>query len=93
MPTTILDGETYEQARHRRFTEEAKVIEKIQQDEIIRMAREAGFDNASGIYYGELERFAALVAAHERETCAKVVESGVLGHSECAAAIRARGEK
>lgn len=40
MPTTILDNETYEQARHRRFTEEAKAIEKMQQDEIIRMARE-----------------------------------------------------
>ena len=29
----------------------------------------------------------------EREACAKVVESGVLGHGECAASIRARGEK
>lgn len=26
----------------------------------------------------------------EREACAKVVESGVLGHGECADAIRAR---
>ena len=60
------------------------------QDEIIRMAREAGFTD----YYPErLTRFAALVAAHEREACAKVVESGVLGHGECAAAIRARSEK
>ena len=76
MPTTILDGETYEQARHRRFTEEAKVIEKIQQDEIIRMAREAGafrnyFDyGVEGFAFVDdetLERFAALVAAHERE--------------------------
>ena len=29
----------------------------------------------------------------EREECAKVVEAGVLGHGECAAAIRARGER
>ena len=40
----------------------------------------------------ELERFANLVAEHEREACAKVVEAGVLGHGECAAAIRARGK-
>lgn len=32
-------------------------------------------------------------AKAEREACAKVLESGVLGHAECAAAIRARGEK
>lgn len=38
MPTTILDGETYEQARHRRFTEEAKVIEKIHQQEMSMMS-------------------------------------------------------
>ena len=79
MPTTILDGETYEQARHRRFTEEAKVIEKMQQDEIIRMAREV--DAITGLIgrwifldAAHLERFAALVAAHEREACAKVCE-------------------
>lgn len=72
MPTTILDGEAYEQARHRRFTEEAKVIEKIQQDEIIRVAREAGFGWCEGLggMPKELERFAALVAAYERERCA-----------------------
>ena len=41
------------------------------QDEIIRMAREAGFTD----YYPErLTRFAALVAAHEREACAKVCD-------------------
>ena len=33
------------------------------------------------------------VAEREREACAKVVEAGVLGHGECAAAIRARGKK
>ena len=124
------------------------------QDEIIRMAREAGFSVGLNdpIIYAAHERFAALVAAQEREkqaeqepvawgcvvdgelegfvptsqkdinrnkgvyetplyaapvsieaavkeavlaereACAKVVASGVLGHGECAAAIRARGE-
>ena len=70
------------------------------QDEIIRMMKEAGF------YIGKddefepaWERFAALVAAHEREACAKVCDAehdkskfGVNG-MHCAAAIRARDEK
>lgn len=30
---------------------------------------------------------------HEREACADLVGSGVLGHSECATAIRARGQQ
>ena len=42
------------------------------QDEIIRMAREAGFTD----YYPErLTRFAALVAAHEREQWKKESEA------------------
>ena len=53
------------------------------------------------ISYENLARFAALVAAHEREECAKVCESyqdAVDRHKwpngyECATAIRARGEK
>lgn len=77
------------------------------QDEIIRMAREAGLgffrirdsDNTS---VDALERFAALVAAHQREACAKVCEPvegsayevGVYKTMQTlAAAIRARGEK
>ena len=80
------------------------------QDEIIRMAMEAGavdryFGNQlHGIAFHKkewLERFAALVAAHEREACAKVCEEfGTLGDSESrshaeafAAAIRSRSEK
>ncbi|MFO0202163.1 MAG: hypothetical protein ACK528_03435 [Alphaproteobacteria bacterium] len=41
----------------------------------------------------ELERFAKLVAAHEREACAKVCfgKPGIDAW-ECAAAIRSRGE-
>ena len=44
------------------------------QDEIIRMAQQAGIAHAAGIYMEHLERFAALVAAYEREACAKVCE-------------------
>ena len=76
------------------------------QDEIIRMARDAGLIQYVQIektcVSNALERFAALVAAHEREACAKVCKNlansqfesgetetaGVLDH--CAAAIRAR---
>ena len=42
-------------------------------DEITRMAREAGFVGMDGLHKG-LCRFAALVAAAEREACAKVCE-------------------
>lgn len=83
-------------------------------DDIIRIAREAGFEqNSLGVTYTSgalpefLERFAALVAAHEREECAKVCDgkvdaeyaTGKVDHNEigwtqaCAAAIRARGAK
>ena len=73
------------------------------QDEIIRMAQQAGIAHAAGIYMEHLERFAALVAAHEREACAKVCEemyrrdgfavTECESADECAAAIRAMGEK
>jgi hypothetical protein len=46
-------------------------------DDIIRLAREAGWhDELLSVSFTEplLERFAALVAAAEREACAKVVE-------------------
>ncbi len=72
------------------------------------MAKEAGFDmsrlpsiRASNVYgevNDELARFAALVAAKEREACALVAgdsyygNPGELNH-EIAAAIRARGQK
>ena len=69
------------------------------QDEIISLAREAGLlaeDEAWVSPYQEaMERFAALVAAHEREKCAKVCETDELCckcGDECAAAIRARSE-
>ena len=59
-------------------------------EEIIRMAREAGFINLA--LEPKIARFAALVAAHEREACAKVCDA-VLGENNVSAAIRARGDK
>ena len=78
-------------------------------DDIIRMAREAGIDAESDTlcrYEGwvePFERFAALVAAAEREACAKVCEDMEAGAEftdcckwptpiDCAAAIRARSK-
>jgi hypothetical protein len=65
------------------------------QDEIIKMARQAG------IGWGErlggmpefLERFAKLVAQHEREACAKVCDEFLPLGNKCAYAIRARGQE
>ena len=66
-------------------------------DEIISMAREAGasFETAESMF-----RFAALVAAGEREACAKAAETCFVGwpmdggeqRHVCARAIRARGD-
>ena len=66
-------------------------------DDINRMAREARLSNGCGNlgypYLPELERFAELVAAAEREECAKIVEEPWQGHfHEVAAQIRARGQ-
>ena len=78
----------------------------MNRDDIIRLAREAGLalyvnDVTEEPYALTLERFAALVAATEREACAELCEEmedrenpydrnvAVL---DCAAAIRARGE-
>jgi hypothetical protein len=64
------------------------------QEDIIRMAREAGYGEAMSELHGPaLERFAALVAAAEREACARVVEqAGIEGYGTLATAavIRAR---
>lgn len=73
----------------------------MNREDMIRMAREAGFDldgMANMLYtvrgnYAQLERFAALVAAAEREACEKVAaEHGTYSGEEIAAAIRARGQ-
>ena len=72
-------------------------------DEIIRMAKECGVHEYGPLTrnwsfeLSQFERFAALVAAAEREACAKVCEQDDFQIYEtaerCAAAIRARGEK
>lgn len=65
--------------------------------DIIRMAKEAGFDGDIWGCYGyesELTRFAELVAASEREACAKLCEEwGAFNDTaqNIADAIRQRG--
>ena len=76
------------------------------QEEIIEMARQAGYLDLSltdrGMELKELEAFTKLVSAKEREECAKVCEElaelnrfsetdSMWEWGECAAAIRARG--
>ena len=77
-------------------------------DDIIRMAREVW--SAGEVYIGPstepLERFAALVAKHEREACARVCDRMVMygpvaevqqrynkAYADCRDKIRERGEK
>ena len=74
-------------------------------DDIIRMAREAGLlvietaDGGEAVYtwpHGitdELERFAALVAAAEREAVLDLVDAYAKNNTDLAAAIRARGQE
>ena len=80
----------------------------MNRDDIIRMAREAGMEQDGDNFFSpsheeidvhitDLERFAALVAAAEREACAKVASSSISPDasnypSHIAAAIRARGQ-
>jgi hypothetical protein len=73
--------------------------------DIIKLARESGFRDtttpvvALGVSWEQVQRFAALVAAHEREACAKVCDVLAV-HPEYASditkvaaqAIRARGQ-
>ncbi len=77
-------------------------------DEIIKLAMRAGvapmMTNKPAMYPSQeaLETFAALIAAHEREECAKVCDNRITNEAgmqredyenrQCAAAIRARGE-
>ena len=75
------------------------------QDEIIEMAQECRLigmrPHLDGIYSEALEAFAKLVAASEREACAKVcerIDTNAFGGerpapNDCAAAIRARTEE
>lgn len=67
----------------------------MNEEDIIRMAREAGV--LTGYESDLFQRFAALVAAAEREVCAQLVEQycGAWNDQGYALAqeIRARGEK
>jgi hypothetical protein len=58
-------------------------------DDIIRMAREAGFERTK--MHNALEQFAYIVAAAEREACA-VIAFNAKTYLEAADAIRARGQ-
>ena len=68
------------------------------QDEIIEIARQAGFDEHHAKFDTRIETFAKLMAEAEREACAKVCESYLSespyswGGTTIAAAIRARGQ-
>jgi hypothetical protein len=82
----------------------------MNREDIIRMAREAGFEVyetdvwiTDGWWTEELERFAVLVSAAEREACAKLCDAVQKKNEDdgawmwearnCAAAIRARGDR
>ena len=61
--------------------------------DILRMAKQVDVWAADiPLYHPQLERFAALVAAAEREACAKIADAA-LGDNKVSDAIRARGEK
>ena len=79
------------------------------QDEIIKMAKQVGMryreiedefysSYADGVYLDELKAFAKLVAQHEREACAKIVENEAWQYTspvwavEIVNDIRARGQ-
>jgi hypothetical protein len=84
----------------------------MNREDIIRMAQEAGFYIEHNEIYSmstqsdheltePIERFAKLVAQHEREACAKACEEVYTGEEAscdwptpemCATAIRARGQ-
>ena len=67
----------------------------MNRDDIIRMAREAcgepAWDGGVEWTWEEVERFANLVAAKEREACAQIAFNSAT-YIEAAKAIRARGQ-
>ena len=68
-------------------------------DDIIELAREAGFveyeldDGTTNAFDVRYARFANLVAAHEREACADIVDNAGWNALGISRAIRARGNK
>lgn len=78
-----------------------KVKNEMERDEIIEMMNIAGGVFGAYCFWevepDELERFANLVAAREREACAKICdrlgdETEDANAADCADAIRARGQ-
>jgi len=72
----------------------------MNRDEIIHMAREVGDWNGQTAEFNDvgLERFAALVAAHEREACRLIVldnsdAEGICCTDDVLEAFRQRGDK
>jgi hypothetical protein len=72
----------------------------LNRDDIIRLTRQVGgsaFDHTVVFTYEEVRRFMDLVAAAEREACARVCEAEGArvdaSWASCAAAIRARGQQ
>jgi hypothetical protein len=65
------------------------MVVSMTQDEIIEITRQAGGFDATPKF---LERFAKLVAQHEREACAKLCDEFLPLGNKCAYAIRARGQ-
>jgi hypothetical protein len=64
----------------------------MKQDEMIDLAKQAGWQYAHGESgFEPLWAFAKLATAKEREACAKVAD-GYIGADPIAIAIRARGE-
>lgn len=68
----------------------------MNRDDILRMARKAGIAKHGlgwTCWEGQLERFAAIVAAAEREACAAMVEDMDVQHPKYIAdAIRKQGD-
>ena len=73
---------------------------QLQQDEIIEMARESGlphwYEDDTLVNESRVIKFAKLIAAKEREACAKVCEEvgehPSLTPQHCAESIRSRGQ-
>ena len=74
------------------------VEQEKRRDNLMRLARMANIVPVDHFYVSDvfLERFAEMVAAAEREACAKVCDANVYVQGgiaqQCAAEIRARGE-
>jgi hypothetical protein len=81
------------------MTQDEIIRSPLGREQLVALALEADIDAEAEGLTQALERFAALVAAHEREACAKLCDkyaeesSNPMNFAEnCAAAIRARGE-